>query len=549
MAPSTDALIRLLALLLYVPFGLAAWRRLIPRLSPAAKRLAVGMLAAQVLVILLAAQVQPATKFESWLWDFHEEWNIPATFATLQLAAVGGVALLAAFFAKGQAALLRWYWVGIGLVFIFLAVDEYLALHEVIPDWELRYIALGAIVVAATLAVAWRSGRSDWPWHTCFLAGLALSVAGAMLVNALPIPCGGLGFLRFEGCLEFYFLEESLEFLGIWLTLVALLGQFSAALPGASKKARRLLYALPALALLVIFIYSLTPQLQARLWAQPAALRFRPGIDLRGFQFEHGAGAAVANLYLAAPQADFIDFGVSVHLVDQVSGESIASRDEWIDRQHGFWLFGPDYAPTIRQRLQVTIPPDAPRNRALWAVLTIWRKKGGDFTRQKVDGNDPQRLDDRQVVLAEFALPDEAKAESPSLLAAFDTGFTLESAELPERAVAGESFAVRFAWRSDEDGREEYIQFLHFVHAATGDWWGYDQQPLGPRLPTRLWYSGLADSETWSVPLPAGLAPGRHAVYTGLYSASDQARASAFDDDGQPWRDGRVLLGEITVES
>ena len=413
LALSTDALIRLLVLLLYAPLCLAAWRRLIPRLSPAAKRLAGGMLAAQVLVILLAAQLQPATKYESWLWDFHEEWNLPATFATLQLAAVGGVALLAACFAKGQAALLRWYWVGIGLVFIFLAVDEYLALHEVIPEWELRYIALGAVVVAATLAVAWRSGRSAWPWHACFLAGLALSVAGAMLVNALPIPCGGLGFLRFEGCLEFYFLEESLEFLGIWLTLVALLGQFSAALPSAPAKARRLLYALPALALLAIFINSLTPRLEARLWAQPAAVTFRPGIDLRGFQFEHDAGATVANLYLAAPQADFIGLGISVHLVDQVSGESLASRDEWIDRQHGFWLFGPDYAPTIRQRLQVAIPPDAPPNRALWAVLTIWRKKDGDFTRQKVDRSDLQLLDDRQVVLAEFALPGEAPAASP----------------------------------------------------------------------------------------------------------------------------------------
>ncbi len=535
--------------MLYAPACLAVWRWLIPRLSPAAKRLAGGMLAAQVLVIVLAAQVQPATKFESWLWNFHEEWNIPATFATLQLAAVGGVALLAAWFANRHAARLRWYWLGIGLVFIFLAIDEYLALHEVIPEWELRYIALGAVVVAATLAVAWRFGRSAWPWHACFLIGLALSVAGAMLVNALPIPCGGMGVLRFDGCLEFYFLEESLEFLGIWLTLVALLGQFSAALPSAPRAAIRLLYALPALAMLAIISYSLAPRLEARLWARPAAVTFRPGIDLRGFQFEHDAGATVANLYLAARQAGFIGFGISVHLVDQVSGESLASRDEWIDRQHGLWLLGPNYAPVIRQRLQVAIPPDAPPNRALWAVLTVWRKRGGEFTRQKVDRSDLRLLDDRQVVLAEFALPGESPAPAPSLLAAFDSGFKLESADLPERAAAGETLALRFAWRSDKDSRQDYVQFLHFIHQETGDWWGFDQHPLGPRLPTRLWYSGLADSESWSVPLPADLAPGRYAVFTGLYRASDQERAPAVDADGQPWRDGRARLGGITIES
>ena len=120
--------------------------------------------------------------------------------------------------------------------------------------------------------MAWRSARSAWKWHGSLLAGLAISVAGAILVNALPIPCDGLGFLRFEGCLEFYFLEESMEFLGIWLTLLALLGQFSDALPSAARKARRLLYAVPALAFLAIFINSLAPQLEVRLWAQPASV-------------------------------------------------------------------------------------------------------------------------------------------------------------------------------------------------------------------------------------------------------------------------------------
>ncbi len=548
MLLSTDSLIRLLVLLLYAPVCTAAYWRLVPHLSNDAKRLAGGMLAAQILVILLAAQIQPATKFESWLWNFHEEWNIPATFAAVQLAAVGGVALLASWSAKTEASLLRWYWVGIGLVFLFLAVDEYLALHEAIPEWEVRYIALGAAVVAATLVVAWRSARSNWLWHGSLLAGLAISVAGAMLVNALPIPCDGLGPLRFEGCLEFYFLEESLEFLGIWLTLVALLGQFSDALPRATSKVRRLLYALPALAILAIFLNSLAPRLEIRFLAQPASVAFRSGIHLRGFHIQPSAEATTARLYLGARQADFMGLGVSIHLVDQVSGESIASRDEWADRQHGFWLFGPDYTPLYRQRMQVTIPPQAPSNRALWVVLTLWRWKEGEYARMKVDRSDLQLLDDWQVVLGELALPGAAPAASPSVLAFFDNGITLEELEWPERAKAGETLPLRFAWRSDADSLEDHVQFLHFVHSETGAWWGYDQQPLGPRLPTRLWYPGLAESETWLVPLPEDLAPGRYAVYTGLYRAGDLARVPAADRQGQAWRDQSVLLGSVIVE-
>ena len=82
----------------------------------------------------------------------------------------------------------------------------------------------------------------------------------------------------------------------------------------------------------------------------------------------------------------------------------------------------------------------------------------------------------------------------------------------------------------------------------SGAWFVYDHQPLGPRLPTRLWYSGLADSETWQAPLPADLAPGRYSVFTGLYRARDQERIPASGAEGTPWLDARVPLGSLLVE-
>ena len=107
---------------------------------------------------------------------------------------------------------------------------------------------------------------------------------------------------------------------------------------------------------------------------------------------------------------------------------------------------------------------------------------------------------------------------------------------------------ITFAWRANQEGDEDLIQFLHLGHSETGEWWVYDQPPLGSRLPTRLWYPGLADSETWQVPIPADLAPGRYAVFTGLYRASDQERVPASDAAGTPWLDNRVALGSIIIE-
>ena len=185
---SVEALTRIGLVLLYAPIVLVSTWLLIPRLSQSGRRLAFAMLAAQMLVIILAQVVQPAINFDRWLWDFHEEWNIPATLAYAQLATVGGIALMTAWLGRRRPFWQRLYFVGTGVIFLFLAADEYFALHEVVPNWELRYILLGAVLVSATALVAYRSERDSWLWHLCLLVGLAVSVVGAMLVNALPIP-------------------------------------------------------------------------------------------------------------------------------------------------------------------------------------------------------------------------------------------------------------------------------------------------------------------------------------------------------------------------
>ena len=135
-----------------------------------------------------------------------------------------------------------------------------------------------------------------------------------------------------------------------------------------------------------------------------------------------------------------------------------------------------------------------------------------------------------------------------SPVAVFENGFLLEQVQLPESARAGQTLNVTFWWRSDRDETEELAQFLHFVQVGSGEWSGYDQQPLGARLPTRLWYRGLADSETWAVPLPVELAPGQYQVFTGLYRLSDQQRVAASDADGAPFLDARVPLGALAVK-
>ena len=564
-AISPDALVRLLIFLLYVPVVLISYRRLIPRLSPAAKRLATVMLAAQVLAIVASLEIQPTSEIERRFWSLDYEGNIPATLASTQLALVSAVALVTAWLARTRPSWHRLYLLGIALVFLYLAWEEYSEMRRLmfVGKWEIYYIAFGSAVFAATLVVASRSPRHTWIWHICLLTGLTMSAAGAIGVEELRYEgiCRSLGLFSGRGC-QTYHIEESLEFLGIWITLLAVLGQFSDAAPGSRPRVRRILYLL----LMFLFIHLLLPtsylqhtlstlplRIEYRFLAQPLSVEFESDVGLLGYRTDREEGALVIQLF-ASPASwhGYTGLGYSVHLVDQVTGESIAGldasasrRDRWrIDMN----IHGSRYLWMFKQRIAVQFPAQTPTNRALWVVLTTWREEDDEFVPQKIISSDHELLGDTQVVLGELVLPAESATSRVGSLAVFDNGFVLDTGDLPHRARPGETLTIPFTWRSKANGTEDYVQFLHFGHDETGKWWVYDQQPLGARLPTRLWYGGLDDSEIWQVPLPADLAPGRYKVFTGLYRASDHERLAASDAEGTPFVDARVPLGILAIE-
>lgn len=257
-------------------------------------------------------------------------------------------------------------------------------------------------------------------------------------------------------------------------------------------------------------------------------------MELQAYRVKRDEGSFALDLFASTVDwDDYNDLGYSLHLIDKASGESLADADAAASRQLRWRIIGRSYYFWIyKQRLPVQLPPRLPSNRALQIVLSLWRQEGDAFMRQKIISSDLPLLSDSQVILAEFALLAEAPAPAPLPAARFENGFTLDAVDLPERAQAGSDLAIAFTWRADKADRNDIIQFLHFGHEASGAWWVHDQQPLGARLPTRLWHSGFADTETWQIPLPAELMPGRYTVYTGLYRAGDQDRLRANDAGG-----------------
>lgn len=552
MASPQHDLLRILVFLLYLFILPAVYWKLAPRLPSFAKGLTATLLLAQVIIVALALQLQSQDSVLAKLVDVTEEQNPAVALAGLQLALVAAYSLLIAWLARAAPNWQRLYYLGLGAVFLYLSWDELFVLHEGMPNWAIYYLGAGVVIVTATLIVVWRSPRRRWIWHGSFLAGLAVSALGAIVLEHLRFPdtCRALGLYYIDKCLLKY-IEEPMEFLGIWLALVAMLGLMVELAPALKRRPRMLHLGLPALALLAIVTFS-DPDLNKvmrKTGADLTDLRYEDGARVYGFQTELASDAAFveSTLWLSAPPFGYAGLGYSLHLLDQASGSTLAGKDEYVTVAGGSVL-GPAYLPIFRQTLRLSLPPEARANRGYWLVLRLWREVDGAFISQRALASDRRTLSETQIVLDELVVPAAPVATSGVPSARFDTGFVFYAADVPASASPAESLNLAMTWRADAAGEQDYTQFLHLVHEENGALWAFDQQPLGARLPTRLWYSGLADTEIWRIPLPEDLTPGRYEVWTGLYRADDQARLGASDAAGAPYPHARVPLGAIIIE-
>ncbi len=543
-------LIDLASGIVYLLASITVYKTLFPRLLPSARLIATVMLMAQVFVLVIYVATRTHSSFVLWLWDVNGEWNVPATLATVQLALVGAGSLITALLCirRGQV----WnclYFLGLGVLFFAISIDEYAMVHEfgdVITRQD--YMAVGIGIALLSLLLAWRSPRPSWVWFAVIVFGLGLSGFGARYLDIQDLNCSGWGYIEILGeCTNVAIMEETLEFIGIWLVLIAILGHFTVVCPPSSKMTYAIL-GLPLLWMgLLIQGDSIRPlSLQANV--SVASVSFESGYHLQGYDIDKQKHNIAIHLYLSPNDQGYDGLGYSLTLVDQTLLAAIAARDTKAHTQLDFVL-APGYRPSYRQYATLEIPPETPTNRAMWIVLTLWRESNGGFIREEILSSDHLLLDDTQVILGEYVIKSKSKRSSDAILASFGNGFELLAAALPQSASAGEGEAVEvtFTWRADEPGSENLAQFLHFVTSDGDAFWNHDQQPLGDRLPTRLWYDGLADSETWTVSLPEDLPAGDYQVLTGLYGLEDQTRLIARDALGNPFTDSAVPLGNLLI--
>ena len=308
----------IVALLVYCAASASVYRWLFARLLPFAKLLAGVFLSAQVLAIVVAEATQPHMGYAFWLWHLDLNGNVTATLASIQLSLVAATSFAVVWVAERRSAWQRLVFLIVGLVYLFAAADEFFEIHEWSPHWKLMYTAVGVGTAIATLSLALRSSRRARVWFSCLWIGMALSGFGAIVLDVYSTDCRAWGYITaFGECLKINVLEESFEFLGIWLVLVALLGLLSALSP--SRRVRSWMYAWIVLWLTALILGNPFEYIEYRKPYVDANVEFEKDLRLYAYNVERieKHSRLHVHVHLSPGELNFQDLGYSISLVDQ----------------------------------------------------------------------------------------------------------------------------------------------------------------------------------------------------------------------------------------
>jgi hypothetical protein len=132
-----------------------------------------------------------------WMFDVGGEQNVPALFSTMLMFVIAGIAFVLAWAERANGLRDAWGWFGIGVIFVFLGIDETAMLHEKLAAplrenlgvggllffaWILPYgIAVGLLVVGYFRFVMRLPGRCT----RLVIASAAVYLGGALVMEAL----------------------------------------------------------------------------------------------------------------------------------------------------------------------------------------------------------------------------------------------------------------------------------------------------------------------------------------------------------------------------
>lgn len=516
--------------------------------------------------IALVSFYQQNMGFLGWFFDPSGEKNASALLSTFFLMMIGLASLSLLWARLTEKRYLRAvYWLFVGILMIFLAVDEYFSIHETIVYWRGAYLILGGSVGLITLFMISQS-KSNIRWILLmFLIGLGtMGVSGVVLdafsaQNLLDIGSLKLTFIRcdetFLGvyCRDFSNTEELMELFGSGIMVLSMLALMNIYWDEPQQKVqRRLVYALGSIWLIGLIAWMwIVPSIQARL-AQPANTNY-DDISLLGYDLNtHSISAGDTldlTLYMQANNNLTDDYSMSVHLYTQALPdiESLVQDDMTLGEfKYPTRAWIPNLA--VRNHFELIIPDDLATNQSYQLIAILWQ---GDLSNRIPIQETifPIFADGTTLVLDGIAAPaSDTPPVMTSLSYDFAADFSLAGYDLPQSATIGQDVSLNFWWQADSDSDVTATQFLHWFNTDTEEFFIFDQVPFAGYFPTQDWVAGMLVQDSWTVSIPDDIPAGTYRVQTGMFELATAQRIAVADNTGTPVTDNSIILGEVVIE-
>lgn len=526
------------------------------------------------LLVIIAGQIilqmlsfgDDVSEFLEWFVNLDDDRNLPATLAAGQWAILGFTAMSAGFASK-ISAYQRVYWGLIGVLFLYIAIDDFYAIHEyLIPNWRVTYLIIAGIIGAISLVVVGILFRRDFrknprPWLMMFIGVIILGISGFFIESLLYSACDEMGSSIF--CQNWKIattLEECVELIGTTLVSAGLLLYVQNRLSERIWRRAVVLIGSGALGLVFILLGYLwvLPSIALQVTAERVDVVYEDErIALAGYWLPTEVVRPGDRLYLwlywrALKNRVKTDYRLSVHAIQRPDGTSVAQADRLnmgeIPSQR--WLKD----SIQRKPLHIDLPDDLPTG-VYDIAVRVWSGQWQSGWQNTIglppSETDLELLTDDMVIIGSFVvLGDEPRAGTPDTQThyAFEPGVNLIGYDILDAVAIGGQLELGFRWTVEHDLDQAYIHFVHLFHQDSDYYTIFDRVPFDGRFPTDEWRAGWTLTDTFSLQLPDDMPSGSYTLRSGLYRTSDGERAHITDPAGNPVTDWSIPLADITVQ-
>lgn len=522
------------------------------------------------LLMLIAAQMimqwasfgEDISEFWEWFVNLDDDRNLPATLAAGQWAILGFTAISAGFATKIAFAQ-RIYWGSVGVLFLYIAIDDFYAIHEyLIPNWRVTYLILAAIFGTVSLVVVGVLFRRDFhknprPWIIMLIGMIVLGISGFFVESLLYSACDEMGSSIFcQNWEAATSIEEGVELLGTTMVSAGLLLYVQNRLSDRIWRRSVMLIGGGSLGLvlsLLAYIWVL-PSIALNITADRVSIVYEEKrISLEGYWIPDDVLNPGDRLYFwlywqALRGQVKENYRLSAHVIQRPDGTSVAQADRLNIGEIPSEAWTRD--SIHRKPLHIDLPEDLPTGEYDIAIRVwsgAWQSGWQNTTGLLPVETDLSLLTDEMVIVASFVVLGNEPAADTQPAYDFANGVALVGYDVSDSAQIGDQLDLKFTWKTKNDFDTDYIHFVHLFHQDSEYFTIFDRVPFDGRFPTSGWRAGWTLTDTLSLQLPDDMPPGQYTIRTGLYRTSDGERAYIADAEGNPVVDWSIPLAEITI--